>query len=182
MEVTTFEDKLLLSSRAMENASHQVSLQIESLKKQLHIISKQREDIWLPLSLSLGQEKQYSQALANMKLVLMAKTDHLEGKLVSAHKLQEEANAALGVKEEQIKDLKKQTEFQQEVLNDVQETLMNLIGNAEGKVDKRLMRNFFMGYFFFFFFFCLSPPHFILLLIIFLFVYDNFFYRLRRHN
>ena len=47
----------------------------------------------------------------------------------------------------QIKDLKKQNEVQQEVLDDVQKKLMNLLSNTEGKVDKSLMRNLFLGYF-----------------------------------
>uniref|UniRef100_A0A8D2BHT4 GRIP domain-containing protein n=1 Tax=Sus scrofa TaxID=9823 RepID=A0A8D2BHT4_PIG len=125
MRVSTLEEKLLLSSRALEEASQQ-------------------------LSLSQQQEKQAVQALANMKTVLaewMAKADHLEGQLLSAHKLQEKAQAALHGKEDQIKDLKKQTAVQQEVLDDLQEKLMNLRSDAEGKVDKSLMKNLFMGYF-----------------------------------
>ncbi|MDD0298934.1 hypothetical protein PSY73_23480, partial [Shigella flexneri] len=45
--------------------------------------------------------------LANMKTVLaewMAKAEHLEGQLLSAHKLQEKAQAALHGKEDQIRD------------------------------------------------------------------------------
>uniref|UniRef100_A0A8C3WRJ8 GRIP domain-containing protein n=1 Tax=Catagonus wagneri TaxID=51154 RepID=A0A8C3WRJ8_9CETA len=120
-KVTTLQEQLLLSTRAMEKASHHASLQIKKAR-----------------------------ALANMKMVLaewMEEADHLEGKLVSAHTLQEKAHAALDVKEDQIKDLKKQTEVQQEVLDDVQKKMMTLISNAEGKVDKSLMRNLFMGSF-----------------------------------
>ena len=150
MRVSTLEEKLLLASRALEEASQQASWQRESLKEQLHAICKQSEDTRLQLSLSQQQEKQAVQALANMKMVLaewMAKADHLEGQLLSAHKLQEKVQAALHGKEDQIRDLKKQTAVQQEVLDDLQEKLMNLRSDAEGKVDKSLMKNLFMGYF-----------------------------------
>uniref|UniRef100_A0A8D1FNQ3 GRIP domain-containing protein n=1 Tax=Sus scrofa TaxID=9823 RepID=A0A8D1FNQ3_PIG len=110
MRVSTLEEKLLLSSRALEEASQQASWQRESLKEQLHVICKQSEDTRLQLSLSQQQEKQ-------------------------------------AVQEDQIKDLKKQTAVQQEVLDDLQEKLMNLRSDAEGKVDKSLMKNLFMGYF-----------------------------------
>ncbi|KAM9057661.1 thyroid receptor-interacting protein 11-like [Megaptera novaeangliae] len=43
--------------------------------------------------------------------------------------------------------MKKQNEVQQEMLDDVQKKLMNLLSNTEGKVDKSLMRNLFLGYF-----------------------------------
>ncbi|NIG60372.1 thyroid receptor-interacting protein 11-like [Pontoporia blainvillei] len=73
--------------------------------------------------------------------------DNLEGKLIPAQGHQEKVNAALTLKEEQIKDLKKQNQAQQEVLNDVQKKLMNVLSNTEGKVDQSLMRNLFLGYF-----------------------------------
>uniref|UniRef100_A0A4X1USJ4 GRIP domain-containing protein n=1 Tax=Sus scrofa TaxID=9823 RepID=A0A4X1USJ4_PIG len=118
MRVSTLEEKLLLASRALEEASQQAKAGCTSL--------------------------------ANMKTVLaewMAKAEHLEGQLLSAHKLQEKAQAALHGKEDQIRDLKKQTAVQQEVLDNLQEKVMNLRSDAEGKVDKSLMKNLFMGYF-----------------------------------
>ena len=56
MKVTALEEKLL-SSNARENANQQASLQIESLKEQLNVVTKQRDDIWLQLSVSQEQEK-----------------------------------------------------------------------------------------------------------------------------
>ena len=52
MKVTALEEKFLLSSNAMESANQQASLQIESLKEQVNIISTQRDDALRQLSLS----------------------------------------------------------------------------------------------------------------------------------
>lgn len=56
-KVTALEEKLRLSSNARESANQQASLQIESLKEQLNVVTKQRDDIWLQLSVSQEQEK-----------------------------------------------------------------------------------------------------------------------------
>uniref|UniRef100_A0A452FVU9 Thyroid hormone receptor interactor 11 n=1 Tax=Capra hircus TaxID=9925 RepID=A0A452FVU9_CAPHI len=181
-KVTVLEEKLVSSSSAMENASHQASLQVESLQEQLNVVSKQRDETVLQLSLSQEQVKQYALSLSNLQMVLehfqqeekamysaelekhkqlvaewKRKAENLEGKLVSLQERLDEANAALDsasrlteqldLKEEQIEELKKQNELQQEMLDDVQKKLMNLVNSTEGKVDKVLMRNLFTGHF-----------------------------------
>lgn len=85
------------------------------------------------------------------------KAENLEEKVVSLQESLGEANAALDaasrlteqldVKEEQIEELKKEGEIRKEMLEDVQNKLMNLINSTEGKVDKLLMRNLFVGHF-----------------------------------
>lgn len=85
------------------------------------------------------------------------KAENLEGKLMSLQERFDEANAALDsasrlteqldLKEEKIEELKKQNELRQEMLDDVQKKLMNLVNSTEGKVDKVLMRNLFIGHF-----------------------------------
>ncbi|XP_070334043.1 thyroid receptor-interacting protein 11 isoform X3 [Odocoileus virginianus] len=181
-KVTILEEKLVSSSSAMENASHQANLQVESLQEQLNVVSKQRDETTLQLSLSQEQVKQYALSLSNLQMVLehfqqeekamysaelekhkqlvaewKKKAENLEGKLVSLQERLDEANAALDsasrlteqldLKEEQIEELKKQNELQQEMLDDVQKKLMNLVNSTEGKVDKVLMRNLFTGHF-----------------------------------
>uniref|UniRef100_A0A8C9DN09 Thyroid hormone receptor interactor 11 n=1 Tax=Prolemur simus TaxID=1328070 RepID=A0A8C9DN09_PROSS len=181
-KVTVLEEKLVSSSNAMENASHQASLQVESLQEQLNVVSKQRDKIALQLSASQEEVKQYALSLANLQMVLehfqqeekamysaelekqkqliaewKKKTENLEGKVVSLQERLDEANAALDsasrlteqldLKEEQIEELKKQNELRQEMLDDVQKKLMNLVNSTEGKVDKVLMRNLFIGHF-----------------------------------
>ncbi|XP_023367317.1 thyroid receptor-interacting protein 11 isoform X2 [Otolemur garnettii] len=181
-KVTVLEEKLVSSSSAMENASHQASVQVESLQEQLNVVSKQRDEIALQLSVSQEQVKQYALSLTNLQMVLehfqqeekamysaelekqkqliaewKKKAENLEGKVISLQEQLDEANAALDsasrlteqldLKEEQLEELKKQNELRQEMLDDVQKKLMNLVNSTEGKVDKVLMRNLFIGHF-----------------------------------
>ncbi|XP_062954314.1 thyroid receptor-interacting protein 11-like [Cynocephalus volans] len=181
-KVTELEEKLVSSSNAMENASHQASVQVESLQEQLNVVSKQRDETALQLLVSQEQVKQYTLSLANLQMVLeqfqekekamysaelekqkqlMAewkeKAENLEGKVVSLQEHLDETNAVLDsasrlteqldLKEEEIEELKKQNELQQAMLDDVQKKLANLVNSAEGKVDRVLMRNLFVGHF-----------------------------------
>ncbi|XP_074852708.1 thyroid receptor-interacting protein 11 isoform X2 [Carettochelys insculpta] len=181
-KVMVLEEKLVSSSTAVENASHQASLQVESLQEQLNLVSRQRDETVLQLTLSQDQVKQYALSLANLQMVLeqfqqeekamysaelekhqkqtaewKKKAEKLERMVESLQESLEEANAALDaasrlteqldLKEEQIEDLRKQGEIKQEMLEDAQNKLMNLINSTEGKVDKVLMRNLFIGHF-----------------------------------
>ncbi|KAM4853054.1 LOW QUALITY PROTEIN: thyroid receptor-interacting protein 11 [Thomomys bottae] len=181
-KVTALEEKLVSSSNAMENASHQANVQVESLQEQLNMVSKQRDETALQLSVSREQVKQYATSLANLQMVLehfqqeekamysaelekqkqlitdwKKKAENLEGKVFSLQERLDEANAALDsasrlteqldLKEEQLEELKKQNELRQEMLDDAQKKLMNLVNSTEGKVDKTLMRNLFIGHF-----------------------------------
>ncbi|NXK97855.1 TRIPB protein, partial [Formicarius rufipectus] len=181
-KVSVLEEKLVSSSTAVENASHQASLQVESLQEQLNLVSKQRDETVMQLTIAQDQVKQYALSLANLQMVLeqfqqeekamysaelerhqkqsaewKKKAENLEGKVVSLQESLEEANAALDaasrlteqldIKEEQIEELKKEGEIRREMLEDVQNKLMNLMNSTEGKVDKLLMRNLFIGHF-----------------------------------
>ncbi|KFV41760.1 Thyroid receptor-interacting protein 11, partial [Tyto alba] len=181
-KVLVLEEKLVSSSTAVENASHQASLQVESLQEQLNLVSKQRDETVLQLTISQDQVKQYALSLANLQMVLeqfqqeekamysaelekhqkqtaewREKAENLEEKVVSLQESLREANAALDaasrlteqldIKEEQIEELKKEGEIRREMLEDVQNKLMNLMNSTEGKVDKLLMRNLFVGHF-----------------------------------
>ncbi|XP_069493943.1 thyroid receptor-interacting protein 11 [Ambystoma mexicanum] len=180
-KVTVLEEKLLSSSTAVENASHQATLQVESLQEQLNLISRQRDDTALQLNMSQEQVKQYASSLANLQMVLeqfqqeekamystelekhrrnnaelKQKVEKLEDRVISLQERLDEANTALDsasrlteqldLKEEQIESLKKEAILKEEVLEDTQNKLMNLL-NTEGKVDKVLMRNLFIGHF-----------------------------------
>ncbi|NXM70449.1 TRIPB protein, partial [Serilophus lunatus] len=181
-KVLMLEEKLVSSSTAVENASHQATLQVESLQEQLNLVSKQRDETVLQLTISQDQVKQYALSLANLQMVLeqfqqeekamysaelerhqkqsaewKKKAENLEEKVLSLQQSLEEANAALDsasrlteqldIKEEQIEELKKEGEIRREMLEDVQNKLMNLMNSTEGKVDKLLMRNLFIGHF-----------------------------------
>ncbi|EMP39874.1 Thyroid receptor-interacting protein 11 [Chelonia mydas] len=178
-KVMVLEEKLVSSSTAVEHASHQASLQVESLQEQLNLVSRQRDETLLQLTMSQDQVKQYALSLANLQMVLeqfqqamysaelekhqkqtaewKKKAEKLEERVEFLQESLEEANAALDaasrlteqldLKEEQIEDLRKQGELKQEMLEDAQNKLMNLINSTEGKVDKVLMRNLFIGHF-----------------------------------
>ncbi|ELW66253.1 Thyroid receptor-interacting protein 11 [Tupaia chinensis] len=85
------------------------------------------------------------------------KAENLQGKVMFLQERLDEANAAvdsasrltewLDLKEEQIEELKKQIELRQEMLDDAQKQWMSLVKNTEGKVDKVLIRNLFIGHF-----------------------------------
>uniref|UniRef100_A0AAY4DPT1 GRIP domain-containing protein n=1 Tax=Denticeps clupeoides TaxID=299321 RepID=A0AAY4DPT1_9TELE len=180
--VALLEEKLASSSSAVENASQQASLQVESLQEQLNGAVRQRDDALLKLRAADEQVKQYAVSLSNLQMVLeqfqqeekamysaelekhkkekdewRRKAERLADE-ASALKLNlDEANGALesasrltdqlDLKDEQIDDLKKQVAVRQEMLEDSQNKLMNLLNSTEGKVDKVLMRNLYLGYF-----------------------------------
>ncbi|XP_055989622.1 thyroid receptor-interacting protein 11 [Sorex fumeus] len=181
-KVCMLEEKLVSSSDAMENASHQANLQVESLQEQLNVITRQRDDATVQLAMAREQVKQYALSLSNLQMVLehfqqeekamysaelekyqqqvadwKKKAENLEEKIIPLQERLDEANAALDsasrlteqldIKEEQIEELKKQMDLRQEMLDDTQKKLMNLAHSTEGKVDKVLMRNLFIGHF-----------------------------------
>uniref|UniRef100_A0A803YQT4 Thyroid hormone receptor interactor 11 n=1 Tax=Meleagris gallopavo TaxID=9103 RepID=A0A803YQT4_MELGA len=69
-KVSVLEEKLVSSSTAVENASHQANLQVESLQEQLNLVSKQRDEAVLQLAISQDQVKQYALSLTNLQMVL----------------------------------------------------------------------------------------------------------------
>ncbi|XP_048341161.1 thyroid receptor-interacting protein 11 isoform X2 [Sphaerodactylus townsendi] len=181
-KVLILEERLLSSSTAVENASHQASLQVESLQEQLNFVTRHRDETVLQLTMAQEQVKQYAVSLSNLQMVLeqfqkeekamysaelqkhqrqtaewKKRAEQLEAKAISLQENLEEANAALDsasrlteqldLKEEQIEALKKEGEIKREMLEDAQNKLMNLINSTEGKVDKVLMRNLFIGHF-----------------------------------
>ncbi|XP_053553524.1 thyroid receptor-interacting protein 11 [Bombina bombina] len=180
--VTVLEEKLQSSSTAVENASHQATMQVESLQEQLNFVSRQRDEALLQFNRSQEQVKQYAMSLTNLQMVLeqfqqeekamysaelekhkkqnaewKQKADSLEIKVISLQERLDEANCALesasrlteqlDLKEELIEELKRQGDLKQEMLDEAQNKLMNLLNSTEGKVDKVLMRNLFIGHF-----------------------------------
>uniref|UniRef100_H2T2S0 Thyroid hormone receptor interactor 11 n=1 Tax=Takifugu rubripes TaxID=31033 RepID=H2T2S0_TAKRU len=183
--VALLDNKLATSSNAVENASQQASMQVESLQEQLMGVMKQRDDALAHLRTSQEQVNQYAVSLSNLQMVLeqfqqeekVMYTAELErhkkekeewkrkahnrsrgDKLSPLWQINlDEANAALDsasrltdqldLKDEQIEVLKNQVDMRQEMLEEAQRKLMNLLNSTEGKIDKVLMRNLFLGYF-----------------------------------
>ncbi|KAK9533993.1 hypothetical protein VZT92_009070 [Zoarces viviparus] len=180
--VALLDNKLATSSSAVENASQQASMQVESLQEQLTGVVKQRDEALIRLRTSQEQVNQYAVSLSNLQMVLeqfqqeekamysqeldrhkmekdewKRKAVRLEDQASSLQINLDEANAALesasrltdqlDLKEEQLDELKKQVEIRQEMLEEAQKKLMILLNSTEGKIDKVLMRNLFVGYF-----------------------------------
>uniref|UniRef100_A0A674PNM8 Thyroid hormone receptor interactor 11 n=1 Tax=Takifugu rubripes TaxID=31033 RepID=A0A674PNM8_TAKRU len=180
--VALLDNKLATSSNAVENASQQASMQVESLQEQLMGVMKQRDDALAHLRTSQEQVNQYAVSLSNLQMVLeqfqqeekvmytaelerhkkekeewKRKAQRLEDQASALQINLDEANAALDsasrltdqldLKDEQIEVLKNQVDMRQEMLEEAQRKLMNLLNSTEGKIDKVLMRNLFLGYF-----------------------------------
>nr|XP_044603475.1 thyroid receptor-interacting protein 11-like [Equus asinus] len=149
-KVTMLEEKLLSSSHAMQKVSQQASALAGSLQEQLNAVTKQKEETVPQLSASREAEKQYTGALADLKLVLaewIEKADGLEGNRMSLHGWLEKAPAASRLQEEQIGELHQQNEARQEMLEDVQKKWTDLVSTLEGKADKALLRKLSMDAF-----------------------------------
>ncbi|KAM5165975.1 thyroid receptor-interacting protein 11-like [Callospermophilus lateralis] len=177
-KVTLLEDKLATSSKA----SHQASVQIESLQEQLSLVSQQRDENALQLSLCQERVRQCALSSSNLQRVLQHsqeeekamhsaelakekqlvaewknKAEKLEGEVSSLQERLHEANAMLDsasklredldLKEEQLEELKKQNELRKEMLDHAHQKLSTLVNSTEGKLDKVLMRNLFIGHF-----------------------------------
>nr|XP_040146835.1 thyroid receptor-interacting protein 11-like [Ictidomys tridecemlineatus] len=172
-KVTLLEEKLL----SFSNASHQASVQVESLQKQVRLLSQERDENALQLLLYQEQGKQYALSLTNLQKVLersqeeekalysaelqkerqyttewKEKAENLEREALLLQECLDEANFVLDSatrstqqlhqKEEQIE----QSELPREILDDAQKKWMNSENGTEGKVDKALMRNLFIGH------------------------------------
>ncbi|XP_053330993.1 thyroid receptor-interacting protein 11 [Spea bombifrons] len=181
-KVSLLENKLSTSSSAVQNASLQATMQVESLQEQLNLVSKQRDEIAHQLRMSQEQVRQYAVSLSNLQMVLeqfqqeekamysaelnkhkkqnkelKAQAEKLENMVASLQEQLDEANSALeaaarlteqlDLKEEQMLELQRQSDLKQEMLEEAQNKLLNLISSTEGKVDKLLMRNLFIGHF-----------------------------------
>ncbi|VTJ80646.1 Hypothetical predicted protein [Marmota monax] len=146
-KVTLLEEKLLSSS----NASHQASVQVESLQKQVCLLSQERDENALQLLLYQEQGKQYAMSLTNLQMVL----EHFQQEEKAVYSGKTTYNRMEGKEDIQLEFSiisfnilnKKHNELQQEMLNDAQKKLMNSENGTEGKVDKALMRNLFIGHF-----------------------------------
>ncbi|ELW48879.1 Thyroid receptor-interacting protein 11 [Tupaia chinensis] len=91
----------------------------------------------------VAEWKEEAEKLQEKEASLQEHLDEAYATLDSASRLTEQ----LDLKEEQVEELKKQIELRQEMLDDSQKKWMDLVKSTEGKVDKVLMRNLFIGHF-----------------------------------
>ncbi|XP_002719641.1 thyroid receptor-interacting protein 11 isoform X1 [Oryctolagus cuniculus] len=157
VQVESLQEQLNVVSKQRDEAALQLSVSREQVKQYALSLS----NLQMVLEHFQQEEKtMYSAELEKQKQLIAEwkkKAENLEGKVVALQERLDEANAALDsasrlteqldLKEEQIEELKKQNQLRQEMLDDVQKKLMNLVNSTEGKVDKVLMRNLFVGHF-----------------------------------
>ncbi|XP_060612597.2 thyroid receptor-interacting protein 11 [Anolis sagrei] len=157
MQVESLQEQLDLVTRHRDETVLQLTISQDQVKQyamslanlQMVLEQFQREE----KAMYSAELQKHQRQTAEWK----KKAEQQEEKVISLQEKLEEANEALDsasrlteqldLKEEQIEELKKQGELQQEMLEDAQKKLMNLINSTEGKVDKVLMRNLFIGHF-----------------------------------
>ncbi|KAG8561853.1 hypothetical protein GDO81_015503 [Engystomops pustulosus] len=120
-KVTILEERLLSSSTAVETASHQATMQVESLQEQLNHVSRQRDEAMLQFNMSQEQVKQYALSLSNLQMVL--------------EQFQQEEKAMYTAELERYK--KQNTEFRQkmEQLEDKALSLQESLDEANGALE-----------------------------------------------
>ncbi|KAJ7345113.1 hypothetical protein JRQ81_001063 [Phrynocephalus forsythii] len=145
--VTKERDETALQLKMSQDQVKQYAMSLANLQMVLEQFQREEKAMYS------AELQKHQRQIADWK----EKAAQLEDTVVSLQERLEEANAALDsasrlteqldLKEEQIEELKKQGEIKQEMLEDAQNKLMNLINSTEGKVDKVLMRNLFIGHF-----------------------------------
>uniref|UniRef100_A0A8C6EW95 GRIP domain-containing protein n=1 Tax=Marmota marmota marmota TaxID=9994 RepID=A0A8C6EW95_MARMA len=129
---TLLKEKLLSSS----NASHQASVQVEAFQQEEKAM----------YSTELEKERQHTTEWKEKAENLEREVLLLQERLGEANRVMDSATRLTQQfhrEEEQIE----QSELPSEILDDAQKKLMNLENGTEGKVDKALMRNLFIGHF-----------------------------------
>ncbi|XP_007658711.2 thyroid receptor-interacting protein 11 [Ornithorhynchus anatinus] len=157
LQVESLQEQLNLASRQRDESALQLSISQDQVNQyalslanlQMVLEQFQQEE----KAMYSAELEKYQKQISDWK----RKAENLEGQVSSLQESLDEANAALDsasrlteqldLKEEQIEGLKKEGELRQEMLDDVQNRLLNLINSTEGKVDKVLMRNLFIGHF-----------------------------------
>ncbi|KAM8920844.1 thyroid receptor-interacting protein 11 [Pelodytes ibericus] len=157
MQVESLQEQLNLASRQRDEATLQLNMSQEQVKQYAMSLTnlqmvleqfQQEEKAMYSAELDKHQKqnvelKRRAEQLENRVLFLQENLDEANSALEAASRLTEQ----LDLKEEQIEDLKRLGDLKQEMLDDAQNKLMHLLNSTEGKVDKVLMRNLFVGHF-----------------------------------
>lgn len=157
LQVESLQEQLNVITQQRDDATVQLAMAREQVKQYALSLS----NLQMVLEHFQQEEKaMYSAELEKYQQVgaeWKKKAENLEEKIRPLQEQLNEANAALDsasrlteqldIKEEQIEELRKQVALRQEMLDDTQKKLMNLAHSTEGKVDKVLMRNLFIGHF-----------------------------------
>ncbi|XP_063146304.1 thyroid receptor-interacting protein 11 [Candoia aspera] len=145
--VTAQRDEIMLQLTLSQDQVKQYAVSLTNLQMVLEQFQREEKAMY-SAELQKAQKqtaewKKKAEQLEDKVVLLQEKLNEANEALDSASRLTEQ----LDLKEEQIEELKRQGAIKQEMLEDAQNKLMNLINSTEGKVDKVLMRNLFIGHF-----------------------------------
>ncbi|XP_023252109.1 thyroid receptor-interacting protein 11 [Seriola lalandi dorsalis] len=140
-------DDLLAQLRTSQEQVSQYAVSLSNLQMVLEQFQQEEKAMY---SAELEKHKREKEEwrrkavkLEDQASALQMNLDEANAALDSASRLTDQ----LDLKEEQIEELKTQVDVRQEMLEEAQRKLMNLLNSTEGKIDKVLMRNLFLGYF-----------------------------------
>uniref|UniRef100_A0A673LE73 Thyroid receptor-interacting protein 11-like n=1 Tax=Sinocyclocheilus rhinocerous TaxID=307959 RepID=A0A673LE73_9TELE len=139
------EDSYTREALAAEDREGELRRRVALLEERLTSSSNAVESASLKYKVLLQRDEDISTLLSsplNMH-AFGINLDEANAALESASRLTDQ----LDLKEEEIEDLKKLADVRQEMLEEAQRKLMNLLNSTEGKVDKVLMKNLYLGYF-----------------------------------
>ncbi|XP_062851781.1 thyroid receptor-interacting protein 11 [Trichomycterus rosablanca] len=140
-------DEALLQLHASQEQVNQYAVSLSNLQMVLEQFQQEEKAIYSAELEKHKKEKQEwkrkAESLEDKASALQLNLDEANAALESASRLTDQ----LDLKEEQIEELKKQVEARQQMLDEAQQKLTDLLNSTEGKVDKVLLRNLFLGYF-----------------------------------
>uniref|UniRef100_A0A8C7X2H0 Thyroid hormone receptor interactor 11 n=1 Tax=Oryzias sinensis TaxID=183150 RepID=A0A8C7X2H0_9TELE len=140
-------DDTLAQLRTSQEQVNQYAVSLSNLQMVLEQFQQEEKSMYTAELEKLKREKEEwrrkALLLEDQASVLQVNLEEAHAALDSASRLTDQ----LDLKEEQIEELKKQIHVRQEMLEEAQNKLMNLLNSTEGKIDKVLMRNLFLGYF-----------------------------------
>lgn len=140
-------DEALIQLRASQDQVNQYAVSLSNLQMVLEQFQQEEKAMYSAELEKHKREKMEwrnkAESLEEIAAALQINLDEANAALESASRLTDQ----LDLKDEQIEDLNKQVEVRQEMLEEAQRKLMNLLNTTEGKVDKVLMKNLYLGYF-----------------------------------
>ncbi|KAL3049643.1 hypothetical protein OYC64_008990 [Pagothenia borchgrevinki] len=140
-------DDALIHLRTSQEQVNQYAVSLSNLQMVLEQFQQEEKAMYSSELDRLKKEKdewkRKAERLHDQASSLQINLDEASAALESASRLSDQ----LDLNEEQMEELKKQVEIRQEMLDEVQQKLMSLLNSTEGKIDKVLMRNLFLGYF-----------------------------------
>uniref|UniRef100_A0A6Q2YP58 GRIP domain-containing protein n=1 Tax=Esox lucius TaxID=8010 RepID=A0A6Q2YP58_ESOLU len=140
-------DEALMQLSTAQDQVNQYAMSLSNLQMVLEQFQQEEKAMYSSELEKFKREKdewrRKALKLEDKASALQINLDEANAALESASRLTDQ----LDLKEEQLEELKKQVDVRQEMLEEAQNKLMNLLNSTEGKVDKTLMRNLFIGYF-----------------------------------